>query len=228
MKIFWNDVETTGLDPKRNDIISLACIIEIDGVIKEEFKLNIQPFDWNNIEMSALKINGITIEQLKTFILPKEAHKKLKSYLKKYVDPYNRNDKFQFAGYNNDFDIKFMSEFFKKCGDKYFGPWIDYHRLDPQVLLQFLHLKGDINLPNYKLETVAKYFGININAHDAMSDIKATREIVQKLIPRIKYIEKDNSECPNETENKTICNKGYACDGCPCNKDKKGEKNADK
>jgi len=223
MKIFWNDVETSGLDPKRNDIISLAGIIEVDGKIKEEFKFNIQPFDWDNIELSALKVNGITVEQLKTFMTPKEAHKKLTNILGKYVNKYDRNDKFQFAGYNNDFDIKFMSEFFKKCGDKYFGSWIDYHRLDPQVLLQFLHLKGDIDLPNYKLETIAKYFDIKLNAHDAMSDIKATREIVYKLIPRIKYLQDENFYCPNTNGDNIICNKRYACDACSHNKDKKEE-----
>lgn len=190
MKIWWFDVETTGLDPYRNDIISLACIIDIDGQIKEEFNLYMQPFNWTNIESSALKINGITKEQLKTFMSPNEAHLKLKSYLQKYVDPYNRNDKFQAGGYNNDFDVKFMSNFFKKCGDKYFGSWIDYHRFDPQVIMQFLHLKGDIKLPDYKLKTIANYFGIDIKAHDAMSDIKTTREIVYKLLPKITYQER--------------------------------------
>ena len=187
MKIWWFDIESTGLDPYRNDIISLACIIDIDGQVKEKFKLNIQPSNWDNIELSALKVNGITMEQLKTFMTPKEALAKLKFYLNKYVDPYNKNDKFQPGGYNNDFDIKFMSNFFRKCGDKYFGSWIDYHRFDPQVIMQFLHLKGDVNLPDFKLETVANHFGIKIKAHEPMSDIEATREIVYRLLPRIKY-----------------------------------------
>ena len=34
-KVFWFDVETTGLDSKIHDIIQLACIIEINGEIKE-------------------------------------------------------------------------------------------------------------------------------------------------------------------------------------------------
>ena len=187
MKIWWFDVETTGLNYEKNDIISLACVIEIDGEVKEKFKLNIQPFDWENIEQSALNINKITKEQLKTFMTPKQAHAKLKSYLEKYVDPYNSDDKFQPGGYNNDFDIKFMANFFKKCEDKYFGSWIDFHKLDVQSIIQFLHLKGAINLPNYRLETVAKHFGITIDSHDALSDIKATREIAYKILPKINY-----------------------------------------
>ena len=29
----------------------------------------------------------------------------------------------------------------------------------------------------------------------------------------------NNFKCPNEKENKTICNIGYACDGCPYNEE---------
>lgn len=221
MKIWFFDVETTGLDSYKNDIITMANIIDIDGEIKEKFSLKIQPFNWDNIEQSALDVNKIEKASLKTFLPPLEAHRKLKEVLKKYIDPYNRKDKFQPGGYNNDFDIKFMANFFKKCGDKYFGSWIDYHKFDPQVIIQFLHLKGEINLPNYRLETVANYFGININAHDAMSDIEATREIIYKLIPRIVYLKEDNFKCPN---NSLICNKGYACDACPYNENTKEEK----
>lgn len=191
MKIWWVDTETTGLDPHRNDVVSLACIIEIDGEVKEEFTLNIQPFDWDNVELGALKVNGFTVDQLKTFMPPKEAHAKLCSYLKKYVDPYNRNDKFQPAGYNVGFDVNFLSSFFKKCGDKYFGAYIDYHKLDPSSILQLLQLKGEVKLPSYRLQDVAKYFGIEHQPHNAMSDIKATREIVYKLLPRITYQKED-------------------------------------
>jgi len=151
-----------------------------------------RPFDWNNIEQSALNVNKITKEQLKTFMKPKQALAKLKSYLEKYVDPYNSSDKFQPGGYNNDFDIRFMANFFKKCEDKYFGSWIDFHKLDVQSIIQFLHLKGAIDLSNYRLETVAKHFGVTIDSHDALSDIKATREIAYKILPKINYDETKN------------------------------------
>ena len=85
-----------------------------------------------------------------------------------------------------------MANFFKKCEDKYFGSWIDFHKIDIQSIIQFLHLKGYIDLPNYRLETVANHFGIKIDSHDALSDIKATREIAYKLLPRVNYDETKN------------------------------------
>jgi DNA polymerase-3 subunit epsilon len=37
-------------------------------------------------------------------------------------------------------------------------------------------------LPDRKLGTVAKHLGVNLeNAHDALADIKATREVAGKL-----------------------------------------------
>ena len=41
-------------------------------------------------------------------------------------------------------------------------------------------------LENYRLETSAKHYGIDINAHDSMSDIEATRELILEIIKEIK------------------------------------------
>jgi len=40
---------------------------------------------------------------------------------------------------------------------------------------------GEIELENYKLETVCAHFGITLYAHNAISDIKATRELYYLL-----------------------------------------------
>lgn len=187
MKILWFDVETTGLDAKTNDIISLACLIEIDGAIVDSLELKIQPINWNTISPEALKINGFTIDDLQTFDEPKVAHQKLVTFLSRHVDRYNKHDKFQPAGYNVGFDIGFLSEFFKKVGDKYFGAWVDYHKLDVASLLQLLTLKNVLCLSSYKLVNVVKEFDIEINAHNAMSDIEATRTLCYKLLNKIEF-----------------------------------------
>lgn len=117
MKIAWIDTETTGVDPQKNDIISLACIIEIDGVVKDKLYLEMQPINWDNIEEEALRVNGYTIEKLKTFMTPREAHSKLNNFLGKYCNKFNRQDKYIPAGHNiGRFDIPFLAEFYKKQG----------------------------------------------------------------------------------------------------------------
>ena len=61
-KIFYFDTETTGLDPKRHDIIQLAYIVEINGEVKEEGEFKLQPIvHWvviitaNRVSMSGTK-----------------------------------------------------------------------------------------------------------------------------------------------------------------------------
>ncbi len=191
MKVLWFDVETTGLDPKLNDIVSIAMLIEIDGQVKEELYLKIQPTNWNNISEEALKVNGFTLETLKTFMPPKEAHKQIVAFFSKYVDKYKKNktseDKLTPSGYNVLFDISFLGEFFKKCGDNYFGAFVDYHKLDIASIVLFLKLNKKIDLQGFKLLDVANYLQADIVAHDALSDIRATREIAYKLINKIEF-----------------------------------------
>lgn len=189
MKILWFDVETTGLDAKENDIITFAGIVEIDGKIVDQIYLKMQPHNWDNIEQRALDVNGITREELKTFQTPQEAHKKLISFLSKHVNRYNKNDKYQPSGYNVTFDMLFLAEFFKKCNDKYFGAWIDYHKLDVATLVMFFKLKGVLKLEKYRLAYVAEALGIPLKAHDAQEDILATREIFYQLLNKIEIKE---------------------------------------
>ena len=55
-KLFYFDIESTGLDNKRNDIISLAYLIEINKEIKEEGELFMQPFRYDTINAKALEV----------------------------------------------------------------------------------------------------------------------------------------------------------------------------
>ena len=185
-KLVWIDIESTGLDPKRNDIIQLGFIIEIDNKIVHKEKFNLQPFDYSTIEPKALETNHLTIEQIKTFEQPQVIYKKLVNILGTYVNKYDRNDKFIPCGYNVNFDIGFLREFFLKNGDKYFGSWFDYHYLDGMALVFLMRYLGKLKLENYRLETSAKHYGIKINAHDALSDIEATRELILEIAKEIK------------------------------------------
>ncbi len=185
-KIFWLDTETSGLDAVRNDILQIAYIIEIDKEVKEKGQFYCQPFSFDNLEQSALDINCLEIAQIKTFPSPQEIHKKIKAVLEKYVDKYDKNDKFSMTGYNVQFDFKFLQEFFKKSGDFYFGSLLDYHTMDILSLVYIMQFKGKINLPNYKLVTVCEALGIELQAHNAMSDIEATRKVFYELLKYVK------------------------------------------
>lgn len=181
MKVLYFDTETTGLDPKKHSIIQISGIIEIDGEVKEEFNFRCQPDDYDTVDYEALKVNEITIEQLRTFDTPKGVYEKLIEIFSKYIDKFDPNDKFYPAGHNVSFDVEFLSEFFKRQGDVYFGSWQNYRCIDSRLVANFLTYCGIIKPEHIKLSYLCEYFKIKIRAHDALSDIKATRSLIKKL-----------------------------------------------
>ncbi len=184
-KIAWIDGETTGLDSLQNDLLTFSVIIEIDGEIKETLNLEMQPFNYQSITDEALRINGMSVEQIKKFPSAHESHKKLVTLFKKYVNPFDKTDKFIPAGYNVGFDVDFLFKFFQKCGDPYCGSFLDYHKLDVASLVLFFKIRGLIDVEGYKLVDVCKVLNIELDAHKAEDDIIATRKIFNTLMKKI-------------------------------------------
>lgn len=184
IKTLYFDVETTGLDPVKNGVIQLACIVDIGGEIKAEKEWFVRPFLNDIIDEKALEVNGLPLEKIKGFTDPKAVFRQFRQFLRRYISPYDSKDKFWPAGYNCTFDLNFMAEWFKKNGDKYFGSWQNWNAIDPLPIVRRLAWSGMIPmLENFKLGTVCRYFGIPLgdDAHDAMADIRATRELTIKL-----------------------------------------------
>jgi len=181
-KAFYVDVETTGLHPWRNDIIQLACIIEINGEVVEEFTSRMQPFDYGAINEKALQVTGTRMEDLKEYPDPKIVYTQLVDVLGKYVNKFEKGDKFTPIAYNGKFDCEFLNGFFKKNDDRYYGSWFNWRIVDPLAYLYIMDFQRRIDLPNYKLSTVCQHFGIPIQAHDALSDIRATKKLWETLV----------------------------------------------
>lgn len=184
MKIFYFDVETTGLQPWKHDIVQLACLIEIDGTVKEEKAWYMRPFDESTIDQKALDVNNLTMEQLQKFPEPTVIFgQELIPLLAKYIDKYDRYDKFCPAGFNVGFDVDFLREFFKKNGDKYYGSWFNYDFIDPLQVLRFFQPNETWiqDLRDKKLGTVCEKYAIKLDAHEALSDIRATRDLIHQM-----------------------------------------------
>lgn len=175
-KILWFDCETTGLDPYRNGMIQIAALVEIDGEIKEELNLFLRPLDTDKVDQEALDVNGHTDVEIWEFPPAEEAMVKFQEALGRHVDKFDKSDKFVMAGYFVRFDMDFLRALFVKLEDRYFGSWFFNVTYDVQALIAERILRG-FRSPNYKLVTMCREFGIEIDAHDALSDIKATRTL---------------------------------------------------
>lgn len=186
MKLLFFDLETTGLMHWKNGIHQLSGIIEIDGEIKEYFDLKIQPNPKATIEDDALKVAGITRETFETYIPFNDGYKLFVSIISKYVDKYDKKDKFHLVGYNNaSFDNQFLRAFFVQNGDDYFGSWFWSSTIDVMVLAAHRLMHKRHEMKDFKLSTVASQFeNIEIDEamlHDAMYDIQLTQQIYHNL-----------------------------------------------
>lgn len=178
MNYLWIDVETTGLNPSLNDIVQLACIPVIGGVKQKPFNEFCQPTNWGNIDQAAVNVHGITVEMMKTFQTQEQM---LENFIK-YLETIG--GRFLIAGYNVGFDKKFTSALFSKYGvSARFEDLFDHNIHDTYQRVKGLS-KAQLPTENKKLETLAGHFGIQIKAHDALSDIDATIE-VDKIVSKI-------------------------------------------
>jgi DNA polymerase-3 subunit epsilon len=182
-KAIFIDTETSGTDPQANGITQIAGMIAlIDGLnieVKERFDFDVQPFPDDVITPEALAITGKTKEQIQAYPPASVVHGDLVLLLGKYVDKYNKRDKFQFIGYNARFDMDMLRSWFKKCGDNYFGSWFHFPPIDVMNMAAVGLFEKRILLPDFKLATVANYLQIASEGefHDAQKDIEITRQI---------------------------------------------------
>lgn len=181
LKVFYFDVETTGTDPVKNDITQISGMIEINREIIQTFNFRCQPFNYDTISPEALEVTGIGVDELKSFPDPREVYVSLMRLLGDFVNKFDRSDKFYISGYNVRFDVDFLYQFFKKNNDPYFGSWFNWKLIDPLPILHFMEYQGLIKLDNYKLGTVCNHYQVEIKAHDALSDITATRAVLAHL-----------------------------------------------
>jgi len=181
VKKFFYDLETTGVDHRRNGIHQLAGCIEIDGEIVESFNFNAAPNPKAIIEEEALKVGGVTLEQIQAYEAMDKVFRKFKVLLSKYCDPYDKSDKMYLVGFNNaHFDDNFLRAWFAQNGDSYFGSWFHAGSLDVMVLASQYLIERRHIMPNFKLMSVAAEVGISIDEsklHDANYDILITRAV---------------------------------------------------
>ena len=168
------DTETTGLDAKKQDIIQIGCILMVDGEVVETLEFKCKPFDPTTISPFAVKVHKMGVDQMLEFPDPVDQCKMFVETLQRYAKRYTM------IAYNAKFDMRFLREWALKCKN-------------PDLMCMFMNVScvmeawkdhrrmSNIKTKNNKLTTVCEYFGVRIHAHDALNDIKATKEIWDHL-----------------------------------------------
>lgn len=190
MKLLFFDLETTGTYPGKHGIHQMSGMIVIDGEIKEKFDFKVRPNPQAEILDEALEVAGVTRDQILAYPPMGEVyHQFVDGILAKYVDRYNKTDKFFLVGYNNaSFDNRFLRGFFLQNGDKYFGSWFWANCMDVMVLATPYLAAKRAEMKDFKQGTVAKALGIPVEdekLHDALYDIEICKAIFDIVTPNI-------------------------------------------
>lgn len=209
--ILWVDTETTGLDPDLCGVHQVAGVIDSfplskDSLAVGSFNIKANCIDagcqvshWtekvkfenveHEVQKNALEVSGVTIEQVQGYPPYHGSFYDMVEEFKKYVDQYDKNDKFILAGYNVGYDKDMLFGWAKHIGFKYLGAFIDHRVIDVQSIARAAYAMGLFpeEPKDFKLETLCQLFGIEINAHDALSDIEGTRSLFFALTDLIKF-----------------------------------------
>lgn len=194
--IVYYDLETTGLEAKKNGIVQIAMLFEKNGEVVDAYESKIDCSSYQRdvaVSPKALEINGIKLEDIPTFPKPIKVIMDIEAKLYKYYG----NKKVKLCGFNNtSFDKYFLEEFYLQANSNY-DKYFHYKQLDVfegVKMLQYLHVLPDTF--NQRLVTLLDELGIDTteniaeNAHDAMYDVEMTR----KLLYYIKEVLHDNDK----------------------------------
>jgi len=180
--IYVADVETTGLDDRKNDVIELSLHRLTDDVQKTWC---IKPINVEAIEADALRINGHKLEDL--------LHQ-TKAGRDRYLDPVKvmievenwimednvPNTQRVLAGQNIGFDRLFLEQHWIKCQAKDSFPF-GRRFLDTMQIEFFLDMCRGTMAEGYSLKNLTKKYGLkNDAAHTAAGDVKVTKEVLSK------------------------------------------------
>ncbi len=172
------DIETTGLNPDINEIISIGIVVvnqdwkdeKIPSFeVIEELELKIKPLHIENADPIALKVN-------KYNTLDWEGAYDLKEAMR--VFSIKTKDAIMVA-HNISFDYMFIEKAFRQTG---YVNEMHYHKLDT-ISIAFAKLANKDDINKFSLRDLSQYFSIeNKNAHHALSDAHTTYLLYKKLI----------------------------------------------
>lgn len=164
------DVETTGLDPSRHELLEVAVVrVDVETMtVLSEYSTLVAPERLGDAEPEALGICGFTKAGWKDALPLREAMLALAPQLEGTA----------LGGHNVGFDWAFLEAGFRRAGLPV--PHVDYHRLDTASLAWPLVMGGDIQ--RVSLDDVAAYVGLERpKPHRALADAQCSFAVAERL-----------------------------------------------
>ncbi len=173
-KIIYIDLETTGVDTKKDQILSIGIIATMNGKIT--YQHNVYLNHNIDIPIGSFKVHGLS----RDFLL-KNGYNPVKVLNKVYSMLLDAD---LVVAYNAIFDLDFLHNSFLKFLKK---PLVVKNILCPLTVYRDFHAYP------HKLIDACSTYGIDIgNAHNSLDDIKATLNLVIKMSKKIPVLEYNN------------------------------------
>ncbi|MFV0520629.1 MAG: PolC-type DNA polymerase III [Lachnospirales bacterium] len=184
------DIETTSLYNRMGKIIEIAGIKVKDGKLLEEFQAFVDPLE--PLSDITTELTNITDDMVK-------GQDTIEIVLPKFLEFIGNAI---LVAHNSSFDVNFINKFHKDIYNKD----LDLTYIDTVTFSQCF-VKG---VKNYKLNTVADFFGVSLeNHHRALDDTKACANIFLELLKfaeeqGLSNIEELNKYAQNNIEQKYL------------------------
>ena len=164
------DTETTGLDPKTDELLQISMLNGDGTVMLNTYCKPENVKEWPR----AMEVNGITPEKVATELSPKS----FKTTVQRLIDEAD-----VLVHYNGQFDLKFLSAI---------GVEVPLNKKQFDVMKAFAPIYGEKfnngHYKNKKLVDAAKYFKFEFDAHDSLEDCRATLYCYQKITDPVRKI----------------------------------------
>lgn len=152
------DLETTGLSPKKAEIIEIGAVRVNCGKITEKFQTYVKPY--GHIPQMITELTGITEAMTKDAPCIEDALPEFLSFI---------GDDVLFA-HNSSFDCRFIGTACLLLG---YDP---KNEVRDSLTLARRYIKSE----NYKLETLKNLLGIERRSHNAVDDCIVTYEVIEE------------------------------------------------
>ena len=173
------DLETTGLDSLRHEIIQLSAVLLDKKTLKEKsfFNAYIRPANWAARDLKSMAVNKIKKDWL-------DKAPPLKTVLKAFDGKFSAQ-KVILSYYGGPVDMDFLRAAYKRAGLKW---QFDYHYFNLWSLFYpFLAARGQLKnqkrFAGFSLEDLMKKFKIKSSKrHDGLEDCKIEAEILRRIL----------------------------------------------
>lgn len=176
---FFVDLETTGLEPMRNEILTASLSVtdydsqvEIDSI---ELKFRPTRIAWWNVESAA--IHGVTLDEAMTFPSTKESTDRMYDFLLKHSRSRTQPmvcHALKFAGF---FDTAFLEGHFLEHDLMYEYRVICGIHQSTITYAKAYNTAMKAGFDDFKLDTLCRHFKIPLDHHNASSDRKACQQL---------------------------------------------------